>query len=238
MWFGLFELPVALAWLAISAVALIVMFSVEAERTSTATGSLILLLVFLHLGHFLNAWALFHSPVLLFVSVLAYLLLGAFYSFVKWGSFLGKWKSQGVEEIESTRATFLVSKSQPVGDTIPEEFKKAWADFLRHSGIKKYMEPIKVRKHIGKLISWAAYWPFSAVYTLIDDPIRKLFQWFVIRVCGRYLQMLANRTAASMVNEIGVTPDDIVNAEAAFAARDKQKAAECARVGEEKARIL
>lgn len=50
----------------------------------------------------------------------------------------------------------------------------------------------QVNEHKSDIIRWMTYWPFSLIFTLINDPFRRLFE-FIYRQIHDSLQAMANR---------------------------------------------
>lgn len=53
----------------------------------------------------------------------------------------------------------------------------------------------QVRDHKALVIMWMTYWPFSMVWTLINDPVRRAWDWLYARI-GEKLQDIANKVFA------------------------------------------
>jgi len=43
-----------------------------------------------------------------------------------------------------------------------------------------------------RIMAWMIWWPLSAAWTIVDDPVRRLFQHIYHRIAGR-LQAVSNR---------------------------------------------
>lgn len=82
-----------------------------------------------------------------------YFLVGAVWSIVKW------WRHE-VARVESVRSEFdHHDKFRKPDDT--------WTEYIRH-------RKSNVADYKGIITAWITFWPFSAVWTLLDDPIRRL----------------------------------------------------------------
>jgi hypothetical protein len=57
-----------------------------------------------------------------------------------------------------------------------------------------------VTEHKGKIMLWMFYWPFSSVWTLIDHPVKKIFQFIYNRIKDR-MQKMANKIFAPLTTE-------------------------------------
>lgn len=110
---------------------------------------------------------------------LGYLALGTVWSFVKWWSFLMDFR----RAFRAARDEFLAARG---AEYRVEELQ----DFLRYHDVSKgrYGSSIaRLRKPVaqdnkGRIVAWTAFWPFSFVGTVLDDPVRRLcevsFDWF------------------------------------------------------------
>jgi hypothetical protein len=52
--------------------------------------------------------------------------------------------------------------------------------------------PPQVREHKSDIMLWMTYWPFSCVWTLINDPIRKIFRTIYANI-AKSLQSISDR---------------------------------------------
>lgn len=93
--------------------------------------------------------------------VAAYFLTGAVWSVVKW------WRFE-VKNVERVRREF---KIHPAGRTWPEYRDKYKSDVAEYKGV---------------IIMWIVFWPFSALWTLLDDPVRRLASAIYTELVGVY----------------------------------------------------
>jgi hypothetical protein len=107
----------------------------------------------------------------------AYVLIGAVWSVVKWWFYVRKWK----DEYDDKRAYFLNSKGELNGP-VPENLRKSWAEECRYytssyNDSRPLNEPPTVRGHKSRITTWLAYWPPSMIWTLLNDPIKRLYRF-------------------------------------------------------------
>lgn len=57
--------------------------------------------------------------------------------------------------------------------------------------------PPMATQHKGDILFWATYWPFSAFWTLLNDPIRRLWN-AIYSVLGGILQRISNKVFADV----------------------------------------
>ena len=59
------------------------------------------------------------------------------------------------------------------GEEIPAEKRKEWAEKRQH---RFGVLPPKARKYSGKIVAWMMWWPWSMLWTLLDDFIVRVYQ--------------------------------------------------------------
>jgi hypothetical protein len=81
------------------------------------------------------------------------------------------------------------------------EVKRVWIRYVkdRHYG-KKVTKP-SVSRCKSQIITWMTYWPWSALWTLINDPVRRFFCWAYEQLSGT-LQAISNRAFQDIENEM------------------------------------
>ncbi len=129
------------------------------------------------------------------VYVLGYLAIGVAWSFLKWFSFLRAFRDQFREKKEA----FLKSKGLPAGSNVPdsnlEDFKRYIRDNTGYSFVKSVfggvitLERPRAAKNKSRITAWMAYWPCSALGTLLNDPVRRLFNFLFSQFKALYQKM-------------------------------------------------
>lgn len=94
---------------------------------------------------------------------LCYFAAGTLWSIAKWWFYVRNERLHYDEE----KIRFL-QKNEVDGTIIPDKLKSSWT---RHAPAKPSASRSK-----DKIIRWMTFWPWSAVWTLINDPIKKLFK--------------------------------------------------------------
>ena len=211
-WFWIFVAVVlfAVAWAAID------------ERLYTATGLLVVSLVVLQF--FSNVapftW-IFHNPVTAVGGAIAYLVIGAIWIYPKWFSFIGhvhevaldaKTEAAArytVEAIVAEKRRYGVNHSATIEGMQAEAAKVAPGEIKRavsRAVVKQFgcvngdmdesVTP-SVRYNKARVISWATYWPASMLWTLINDPVHRFYEWMYRTLAGS-LQRMADKKFAEM----------------------------------------
>jgi hypothetical protein len=63
-----------------------------------------------------------------------------------------------------------------------------------------YVHIPDVTEHKGKIMLWMFYWPFSSIWTMIDHPVKKVFQFIYNRIKDR-MQKMTNKIFAPLTAE-------------------------------------
>lgn len=151
------------------------------------------LLAFLQLSSFNILGWITANPVSFVVLIAGYAAVGVVYSMLKWRfSFLRR-ERERYDELESKfkevadsddRVKVGTYRNEEDNDTID---KAAW---LSRAGW--CWETVKVRYNKARITAWIGYWPWSLLWTLIDDPIRKMAEWLYATFKGWYEALQAN----------------------------------------------
>jgi hypothetical protein len=155
----------------------------------------------------------FQNPLYFGLGVLGYLAVG-----VGWG--VGKWWIYVRDCALRYRRARREWLERPCSPQAPEDgldvsewlnarrtevltgrVKKAWQRYVRdHCQWKKITKPLASR-YKGQIITWMTYWPWSALWTLINDPVRRFFRWAYEQLSGT-LQAISNRAFQDIENEM------------------------------------
>ena len=98
-------------------------------------------------------------PILTLLRIVAYMFIGIIWSIFKWYFFLQNKKESLMKRIET-----------------------------EGNGIRDYDIP-KARRNKSRIISWMSYWPFSAFWTLINEPVKKMFKQIYSKIEKIYEKM-------------------------------------------------
>jgi hypothetical protein len=178
---------------------LFVVFVVETILTETenfgwATVTLIALGVLSMVsGHWFHTYSVIDfvrdHGVWTLVYVAGYLVVGVAWSFAKWFSYLMSFRDAFREQKEA----FFKSKGlEGLLSTapIPDEHLAAFKQFVHenvgwhspHRNQLQLLERPRAIRNKTRITAWASFWPFSFVGTVLNDPVRRLFNflfnWF------------------------------------------------------------
>lgn len=112
-----------------------------------------------------------------------YVAIGLAWSVVKWWSYVKKQR----REYDRRRREFLRERENHTG--VMTAFEKKDFEYRYRN---EPVEVPQVTKHKADIIRWMTYWPFSALFTLLNDPVRRLFEWLYEAV-GQHLQKIADQ---------------------------------------------
>lgn len=156
----------------LAVITIIIMLSfIEYESDIPATLTLLATLLLLQfLGDIKVFSYMFKHPALSALWLGLYLAVG-----ILWA--LGKWYFYATNErrkYNKLKKEFL--KSHDVdGDIIPSELKTDWKTHaIRYLGHEEIIP--KFDRNETRFLMWMMHWPWSACWTLLDDPIKRLFK--------------------------------------------------------------
>lgn len=147
---------------------------------------------------------IFADPWSLAMWIGVYAVVGVAYSFIKWISLLYQKKDQLLVVKKGWCKLWNDSNSSPqfgVDDAIPpgtdewENFKGYVSRSHYHPNPKTYWaDGPKTAEDLfpdwaeykGKLVKWIIWWPMSAFWTLLSDPIARFANWVVLRFRNVY----------------------------------------------------
>lgn len=173
----------------------ILLACIEKEQGFFATVTLIVTLVLLEqCGGIPILRYVVEHPIPILLSVLAYFAAGTGYGIVKWWFFVTEQR----ERYESARADFLLEKKVK-GDVMPEELKLDWKNYAERGvyGKERFEYRPRARNFKGRILMWMTYWPWSLLWTLINDMVKKLFRHIYYRIAG-LLQSISNKAFAGV----------------------------------------
>lgn len=147
-----------------------------------------------------NDFSLLANPIIWLEWLAIYMVIGSVWSFIKWFSFLHKAK----DSLREIKAKHLKRYGT---ETVKDEHFKEFATRLYEEGyVSRFLSPdgysgnketvtsrgdvipsVKNRK--ADLVRWIVWWPFSAFWTLLNDPIRRAAEAIVKVFKGTYTKM-------------------------------------------------
>lgn len=173
-------------------------FLTEKESLAWTIISLFLYLAFLQFLGRVNVFGyLFFQPINTVLYILGYFVIGFIWSFIKWWLRVNETAQKCLEEMDkfikehTSKENFQSAvplefqKSERSGKTLRDE----WESHIQYKDELK--KPI-ASKNKEKISVWVVYWPFSVVWSLINDFIKRMVEQLVIRFQKIY-QSISNR---------------------------------------------
>ena len=167
----------------------------EVESFGWAMVTLLATGVALHFFRIVNLLELVRnhaSETLMFVG--AYLVAGIIWSFIKWFSFLMAFR----DEYRETKGRWLIKKGLSKQMVLDEALQKSFFSDLSFAKFRgnSLTEKPKASTNKRRIVAWMSFWPFSAVGTLINDPVRRFFNFLFNQFKATY-QRMSDRVMAS-----------------------------------------
>jgi hypothetical protein len=172
-------------WALTALAAVFVIASIDGERPVYATGVITLYLAALTLFSTTNVflWA-YHNPLLIAYGIGGYILAGVIWSVVKWYFFV----LNKADQYQKFRNGFM--QELKIKEIITPEQKAAMRNYLRSHHYDGSFPP-KASENYKRIIMWMTYWPFSGVWTLINDPVKRAFKFCYLHLAGA-MQAISN----------------------------------------------
>lgn len=189
-------------------IACIVVVQIECYGWSTLV--CLLSLASLHFVLKLPLWSYFsENPSYIVILLLASLVCGIVWSFMKWISFLYKFREVREEKLEAFRARkakLVQSKADDDARAKKEaemrgalndgariryygsELEKTEFEYLDNESYKKtkLSQAPSYKDYRGKIVAWIIFWIPSLIGTLLDDFVRRMVEWIANRFKAVY----------------------------------------------------
>lgn len=174
------------ALVGLTCVALVV--ALEAESPLWAGAILLGFCLTLHLLGDFNAfgWA-WSNPLTTLVYTSSYFGIGALWSVAKWWFFVRNKR----DKYDEVKYNFIkdYKLDMTINDVIPGKHRKVFKEQLVWTDTSMP----EARRNKSRIMTWMTYWPWSVVWTMLNDPIKKLF-----RMIYRRLQRLYEKISESL----------------------------------------
>jgi|GEM_PF-3720407 len=155
---------------------------IEKESLFGIITSMILFFIFMQfLAKYNIAASVVDSPLNL-LWIPGYFAIGFAWSFVKWWLFVNK-AAERLKEMkekflkEHTDKTFDANKkySEQVSSFSGRNLKEEWESFIQFKDVQRPL----AKKNKGRITTWIIYWPFSFIWSLLNDLIKSLIRQLV-----------------------------------------------------------
>ena len=179
-------------WVLIGAVVIADVWFLEYDNGTGATFSLV---AFALLMFFFGSWNPFPwiaaNPLWTIGTFVGYFAAGGVWSIVKW-----YFHCLNVRDRYNEIKEAFFEEHNITSGKISSQLKKEWEQRLRHRGFLDVTIAPRAVKHKSKILMWMTHWPFSAFWTLLNDPIRRIFMAIYAHLTGT-LQKISNSVFAN-----------------------------------------
>lgn len=160
-----------------SLLVLFVLAMIYAVETTSPTGATFTVILAALAAYFIYGFStvgyVMEHPLYSLGYVGAYFLAGTVWAGVKW--------------------MFFVNSAARAYGEIPESKR---SDSFSFRGRSQSVPP-QVKENKADIMIWMSYWPFSFVWTMIDDPVKRTFNWIYYKIAGG-LQRYSNAAFADL----------------------------------------
>jgi len=185
----IFALGTLWFWILVAATCIFTLVAVANEWPGRATLSLLVFALCLHFFGDISviSWVI-ANPVSVLALVAGYLAVGAGWSLVKWYFFMRRvgrayieakldFLREGAHEYRNGYNNLFEAIDNPNASTpIPEAVRERWLGSHFYVNEKSWrvrdLIEVDMADHRHRIMIWIGYWPFSAAWTLVDDPLR------------------------------------------------------------------
>lgn len=175
---------------------IVLLFLIENDKPGWCTLSLGATLGLLKFCAGVNVFEMaWNNPGKAVLTILGYFLVGTLWSVAKWYFFV-KNKRTAFDE---AKAEYALNPEYPMwaghrGEKAPPKEPTPWVESHRYqSFIDRHTKTLapSVRGNKSRIMTWMGYWPWSMVWTLINDPIKRAFKAIYNRIHNT-LQSISN----------------------------------------------
>ena len=114
---------------------------------------------------------------------------------MKWWSFVTTQR----ETYDAAKEKFFATRNQDEHDSyvVKSDWKKIVEDMSARrdsnmvAGYDRFEYKPKARNHKGKVLSWMTYWPWSLLWTLFNDFVRRVFNAIYNKI-QKFLQKISD----------------------------------------------
>lgn len=174
---------------------------IEHECPGWATFSILFVLGLLQLsGHEIFQY-MAANPLTILIGAAAYFGAGTFWAVCRWYFYV----KHELEKYMEFKRKWLDDHDVD-GNEIPEALKTKFKECISRWNHDGYTVNFELRPRVGthkaRIYLWIAYWPWSLLWTIINDPVRKVCREIYDSIRG-FLQRISDRVWAGVNNDLG-----------------------------------
>ncbi len=155
-------------WVYIVAISIFLMAACEYSKPFLAASSLFGAALTLKFFGDVNVFRIIADhPLNTVYLALGYLVAGAIWSLAKWWFFV----REARDRFEQKKAEWIADRIKFAN--VPETKEQIESALKRHVSVSSYYP--KASKEKSRIMTWMCYWPWSLVWTIINDPVKKAF---------------------------------------------------------------
>lgn len=183
------------AFIGLVVVAIVATVLTENEKFGWATVLLVGSVALSQWLHVFNFFAFASQHALATVLyALGYVGVGIVWSFVKWFSFL----MGARDKYRDWKVRFLTGENLNPAGLIPNEKMSDFKRFIQQQNGYGYRDPVadlvngkrpRASNNKARIVSWMSLWPCSCIGTLLNDPVRRLFNYLFNAFKSLYQKM-------------------------------------------------
>lgn len=174
-------------WIVTIVAALLLIWTIDSEKPASALVLLIIYAAILGIAGSFNVveWVRTH-PFDLLKYAAAYVAIGVGWAWLRWEFFF-----RAIERRYAIFRSDYLQKNK-MTDLVTDAEKTAFLKESEYAGFGRSVLPVRVSRNKSRLILWMTYWPFSAPWTIINEPIKHVFEFCYLQL-GSILQARSDR---------------------------------------------
>jgi hypothetical protein len=178
-------------WLLVVGEILLIFFLLEWDQGAIATLTLAASLLALQLLGDVDIYGyVIHHPWTIVLGAVGYFAAGTGWAIVKWWFYVREQRGW----YDELRAAFLRTQGFESAGSMPPELQHPWQQCVvsaRRERRKLDVNPLATG-HKARILRWMSYWPWSATWTLLKDPVRKAFLSIYYQI-AQHLQQMSDK---------------------------------------------
>jgi hypothetical protein len=102
------------------------------------------------------------------------------------------------QSFSSRKKEFYKRHNLKEGEAVPKELQNDWFEYLN---IQNVVIAPQVSDNKSKITTWMVYWPWSFFWTMLNDPIRRLFRRLYNNL-REFFQKMSDKVFAGVKNDL------------------------------------